>query len=142
MGVLQDPVNGIDLYGEWTFQIGLSGSYTFFGVSGTISIGIVFDGHGNVAPYYVLGVGAGAGLGGMAGFQFAGSDANTVCNLSKGFGNASVGLGDLAASSVDGFWGGSAKAPISGLGATIGAGFGETSFDGATYTFIGPVGHL
>ena len=74
--------------------------------------------------------------------QFAGSDANTVCNLSKGFGNASAGFGDLAAASVDGFWGGSVKAPISGLGATIGPGLGKKAFDGATYTVIGPVGHL
>ena len=135
-------MNAEDPAGLWTFQIGFSGSYTLLGVSGTLSIGVAFDGHGNVAPYYVGGLGAGAGLGGIAGLQFAGSDANTVCNLSKGFGNASAGFGDLAAASVDGFRGGSAKAPISGLGVTIGPGLGETAFDGATYTVIGPVGHL
>ena len=74
--------------------------------------------------------------------QFEGSDADTICQLKKTFGNVSAGLGDGAAGSVDGFWGGDPSAPIAGFGATLGAGIGLTSFDGATYTGLGPVGHL
>lgn len=140
--VLQDPINFNDPFGLWTFQIGASGSYTFLGFSGTLSLGVAFDGHGDIAPYYIAGAGPGIGVGESAGIQLAASDANTVCGLRGLFGNASAGGGDLLGGTVDGFWGKGSAGPVGGLGATLGEAVGATSFDGPTWTGIGPVLHL
>jgi hypothetical protein len=84
--------------------IGLSISYSLpFGVSGTGFAGIAFDGQGNIAPYFGGGLGAGIGAGGSGGVQLAGSDADSICDLQKSFGNASVGIGDGVSGTVDGF---------------------------------------
>jgi hypothetical protein len=61
-------VTNIDPLGLWVVQFGISGSVTFpGGQSLNLSVGVAFDGHGNIATYETGGPGAGFGLGESAG---------------------------------------------------------------------------
>jgi RHS repeat-associated protein len=120
--VRNDPIGFYDPYGLWTVQMGFSFSYTFgngFTVGGTI--GVAYDGQGNLGGYGSWGYGAGAPGGGFAGIQFAGSDADTICQLGGPFRQISGGGGiDGVGATVDHFWGNSDQGPVSGWGVTVG----------------------
>ncbi|MHB8405520.1 MAG: RHS repeat-associated core domain-containing protein [Gammaproteobacteria bacterium] len=142
--VLDNPLNAIDPLGFWTFQMGLSGSFTLpFGLSFTGSIGFAIDGHGEIAPFYAGGFGAGLGSGLSGGVFIGASNANTVCDLGGPFDNLSIGGGWGPDATGDAFYGyGTQGQPVLGGALTLGLGLGATSFGGGTGTHIGSVGRL
>ncbi|WP_175884245.1 RHS repeat-associated core domain-containing protein [Burkholderia sp. BCC0044] len=138
-----NPVLFVDPNGHWTRQIGFSFSYTFpFGLSGTYFAGVAYDSEGNIGTYYGGGGGVGVGAGVSGGVSAQASNAKTICDLSGPFGNASAGLGAGANVSADGFWGPSDDGLVIGGGATFGPGLGVTSFNGATNTWVNPIGRF
>jgi RHS repeat-associated protein len=88
-----------------TFQLGLSGSFGFFGFSLNGSLGLAVDTHGTVGGYASGGGGVTAGAGGSLGVQAGASNGNSVCALSGPFGNASVTGGAGAGGTFDVFAG-------------------------------------
>ena len=137
-----DPVNYIDVTGLWTFQMGLSGSFSKWDFSGTGFVGFAVDGYGNITVIYGGGAGLGVGVG-VSGGVFAGvSNAKTVCRLRGPFYNLSGGLGAASDAAGDVFYGKSSGQNVAGGTLTLGAGLGETSFAGRTYTRVGPIGYL
>jgi hypothetical protein len=48
--VLNNPVNGTDPSGHWTINLGLTLKFGIIG-GASVSVGVTFDGHGNVAKY-------------------------------------------------------------------------------------------
>jgi len=60
---VDDPVNRVDVWGLKTFNVGVSGSATGFGVGGTVSGSIGRDGEGNWAVQGTVGAGPAAGYG-------------------------------------------------------------------------------
>ena len=146
--VLQDPINGIDPYGEWTFQIGFSFSYALtvggVGVSGSLGFGAAIDGHGDIGTYTFNGKGGALGTPGLSGgVQLVASNADTICQLAGPFNNVSLGGGWGPDATGDGFWGQNANGKtVTGAGLTLGAGLGATGSVGRTDTMLGPIGHL
>ena len=141
--VLDDPINGIDSMGLWTFQMGLSGSYTLFGFTFTGSVGFAIDGHGEIAAFYSGGGGPGIGVGASGGVFVGASNANTVCDLGGPFANLSLGGGWGPDATGDAFLGyGTQSQRVEGGTLTLGTGLGLTSFGGITGTHIGPVGRI
>jgi hypothetical protein len=69
-----------DPSGLWTRQIGLSVSFTAFGISGTAFAGVAYDSDGNVGSY--CGWGGGSGIGG----SWGDSDHGVVVGGSATFG--------------------------------------------------------
>jgi RHS repeat-associated protein len=140
-----NPISNTDPFGLWTFQFGIGGSLTTpWGGSITLSGGIAFDGHGNIALYETAGPGMGIGAGESAGgtMQFS-ANAQTVNDLTGQFNTVSAGAGAGLSGTIDGFTGTTADGRIvSGAGITIGEGIGVTSFNGFTYTAIQPIGNV
>ena len=52
---LNNPVNCIDLKGLWTVFVGVTANYTL-GIGVSYSIGLAFDGNGNIEPQYSIAV--------------------------------------------------------------------------------------
>lgn len=146
--VVDDPINGIDPYGEWTFQIGFSFSYSLtvggVGVSGSLGFGAAFDGHGDIGTYTFSGKSGALGTPGLSGgVQLAASNADTICQLAGPFNNVSLGGGWGPDATGDGFWGQNANGQtVTGAGLTLGAGIGADASVGRTDTTLGPIGHL
>jgi RHS repeat-associated protein len=90
--VKANPVLFTDPSGLWTRQIGLSVSFTAFGISGTAFAGVVYDSDGNVGSYYGWGGGSGIGGGFSGGLSLGVSNAQSICDLRGPFGNASAGI--------------------------------------------------
>ena len=142
--VVDDPINGIDSAGLWTFQMGFSGSITFpGGYTLTGFVGFAIDGRGEIAPIYGGGGGLGIGTGASGGVFIGASNANSVCDLGGPFDNLSLGGGWGPDATGDAFYGrGTQGQSVLGGTLTLGAGLGATAFGGATYTNIGSVGRL
>jgi RHS repeat-associated protein len=114
-----------DSLGLWTFQIRISinGHGGIF--KGNISAGIAADDHGNVGSYASRGYGFGLGANVGGGLSFAGSDGDTISDLSGRSDNLSITADALAGGSVDGFQGkGTLGQDVRGLGFTVGGGEG------------------
>ena len=138
-----DPINSLDMSGLWTFQMGFSGSFTFFGFSATGFVGFAIDGHGDIATIAGGGLGAGMGAGASGGVFAGASNGDTVCDLSGPFDNISSGGGWGPDATGDAFYGyGANGQKVTGGSITLGPGLGNTSFVGGTGTHVGPVGHL
>ena len=133
-----DPVNWKDPTGLWTVQVGGTVNYTLpFGVSGSYSAGIAFDGHGNISAYYGGGGGPGIGAGASAGINVGASSADDVHDLGGWFVNGSAGGGWGPNITADAFYGKTDDGRgIVGGGLSIGPGLGVTSFVGPTYTWL------
>jgi len=117
-----DPLNGTDPTGMFTFQIGGTVGGTIFGfVVPQVGAGVAIDTSGNIGFYsYVgLGVGVGVSLGGGASVQV--SNAKTIYDLSGAFNNTSLQAGAGVGGSVDYFTGSSANGPVFGGGITAGS---------------------
>jgi RHS repeat-associated protein len=143
-----NPISQIDPLGLWTYQMGLSLSYSVtvagigFGYTG--GFGFAIDGHGDITSYSYRGPGAAFGTPGISGGVHAAvSNGNSVCDLAGPFHNVSLGGGWGPDATGDGFWGtGSNGQRVEGGGLTLGAGIGASAFVGQTTTTLGSVGHL
>ena len=82
--VLNNPINGFDANGLWTFGISFNIS-AGAGVGGTTGINFVFDGHGNVDIQAIRGVGGYAGAGFGVSMNGEWSNADCIEQL-KGYG--------------------------------------------------------
>jgi RHS repeat-associated protein len=122
-----NPVNGSDPYGLWTFQLGFQLSGQIGPASFAWGIGIAFDGHGNVGGYtssYVGGSGLGADL--MLGAGGMNSNADTIGGLEGPFGEASFTAGDEGSATVGTFISPDGKVSGSSIFGGAGAGLGGT----------------
>lgn len=143
-----NPISYYDPLGLWTFQMGLSISYSFtiggIGIGGTASIGFALDGYGNIASYGYYGGGGALGTPGFSGgVNTAVSNGDTVCDLAGPFQNVSLGGGWGPDATGDAFWGeGSHGQLVEGAGLTLGVGVGASAFSGATNTVLGPIGQI
>jgi uncharacterized protein RhaS with RHS repeats len=143
-----NPISNVDPLGLWTWQMGLSFSYSVtvggVGFGGTGSIGFAVDGHGNIASYGYYGGGGALGTpGASGGVNTAVSNGDTVCDLEGPFKNVSLGGGWGPDATGDAFWGeGSHGQLVQGGGLTLGVGVGASAFNGQTNTVLGPIGHL
>lgn len=138
--VANNPIDRIDPLGLWTFGIGLSLNFQIGIININGSIGAVIDGEGNVGIYRVVGGGVGVGVHASGGVSFSGSNAKTICNLSKGFANFNLG-GGLGPDAEANLWhGNSPDGPVTGGGITFGEGLGAGGSGGGTYTWITPTG--
>jgi len=138
--VANDPLNGTDPFGLWTFQLGYSFKYTFYGLSGTIFGGIVIDGNGNVGGYNGEGGGGGVGGGLSGGAQGMWSgNADIICDMSGPFLNVGGGIGEAVAGEAGGFVGyGSHGQPVGGVEGGIGFGGGMSGSGMTTNTHVTP----
>jgi RHS repeat-associated protein len=103
------PIQGVDIdglevaYAQYGIRGGVPALPTFIGIAGSFSVGVAFDTHGNMAPFYSYSVGGqaggyiGTGLNVGINFQtptvneFSGSGVNvgfTFSMIGKGFGVA------------------------------------------------------
>ena len=138
------PLNLTDPYGLCALQVGVSGSYTYLGISYSFGYGIAFDDSGNIGSYSVPG-GANLALG--EGFSFGTSfeyseNANTLFDLSGAFFNSTAAFGAGVSAGFDSFYGyvqdpnGGIQYPVSGAGITLGVGAGVSASTGYNYTLI------
>ncbi|MFA6012230.1 MAG: polymorphic toxin-type HINT domain-containing protein [Desulfobacteraceae bacterium] len=135
--VLSDPVDFVDPLGLWTFQFGLTASGQAGLLSGNWSIGIIFDGNGNVGWYDTVGAGVGVGADGSVGFTFSTSSGECIDDMSGPFANASASLGAGLSGSLDAFSGpGSQGQTVIGEGFTLGVGAGGGWSLGGSQTWI------
>jgi RHS repeat-associated protein len=137
-----DSINEFDPLGLWTFGIGFTITIQFGPINLNISSGFVMDNQGNVGTYLTSGGGGGAGAHAAGGVSFTASDAPTICDLRKWFGNLSGGAGYMADASAEGFVGSGSGGPVLGGGITLGAGLGAGGSAGGSYTWIDPIGKL
>jgi RHS repeat-associated protein len=138
----QNPISNLDPFGLWTWQIGLSGSFTApWGGSVTFFGGIAFDTQGHVGTYAGGGLGLGNGVKGSGGVSFGTSNAKTICGLSGPFTNISFG-GGVGASGTGDYFQGHDRAgnTVSGGGLTLGPGLGGAASATGTYTLVCPFG--
>lgn len=138
-----NPVNRIDPYGLWTFEVGASWNGQLGPVNVNWNLGFVIDGHGNLGWYNTAGGGIGAGADGSVGVSFGASTGDCIQDISGPFGNTSAGLGAGLHGSVEGFSGpGSQGQTVAGGGFTIGAGAGGGWSVGGSQTWVHPIGSL
>jgi RHS repeat-associated protein len=134
---MQSPLMRMDPWGLWTGQIGINLNFQLFGkliFSGTI--GVAFDGCGNVAGYYEYGGGVAITPDASLGVVLHVSNGDTIADLQGIFVNASRGGGWGEHATGDGFAGyGSRGQRVVGAGVTIGFGAGKSS--SATRTTTG-----
>jgi RHS repeat-associated protein len=140
----QDGVNQYDPYGLWTVQIGFSvtGSWipTVFGLgpTGSVGVGVAFDGNGNIGGYRTAGGGGALGTNGaVAGIQGVWSNGDTICDLGGYSTNLGLNAGFEFGGTVDTFGGsGTRNQPVGGLGITLGGGLGLQGYTSKNYTRI------
>jgi hypothetical protein len=102
----------------------------------TFGGGFAIDSQGNVNAYY-KGGGWGAGAGFRGGFNFAASDADTICDLMGPFVNQGGNLGLGAQVSLGAFEGQQTNGKdVFGLGIDLGFGEGASAYAGVTNTPI------
>jgi hypothetical protein len=121
------------------FGYQVPGFLTHLGVSYSLSGGVAFDTHGNVAVYGTGGFGTGAEGAGESDdlvVSVQGSDAKTVDDLKGVFTNASVHGGDGIGGSLDGFEGSSPDGQVYGGGVTFGASEGGSIQVSKTETLL------
>ncbi|MFZ5884571.1 MAG: RHS repeat-associated core domain-containing protein, partial [Chloroflexota bacterium] len=139
-----NPLKYTDPLGLWTVQLGFSvnGSWmpTVFGVgpTGSVGVGIAFDGNGNVGGYWTAGGGAGLGTTGIvAGVQGAWSNGDTICDLGGYSTNVGLNAGFGFGGTVDTFGGrGTRNQPVGGVGITLGGGVGVQGYGTRNYTGV------
>ncbi len=134
-----DPVDVVDLYGLWTFGVGLTIGVQWGPINILLSVGVTGDTQGNFGGYFTRGGGAGLGAGFFAGVSVQGSNAKCNNDLSGPFGYGGLGGAFGGAGSLDGFWGNSNDGPVFGGGGTVGVGFGGGGAAGVTTTTIKPI---
>jgi RHS repeat-associated protein len=142
-----NPLRWRDPLGLWTFQIGVSVSYTLgifggVGPSGNLFAGLTFDSEGNFGTYSGSGYGIGAGAGLSGGISVQGSNAKTICDLRDKFDNISAGGGWGPSATGDGFYGDSPNGRVEGGGLTIGPGLGATGSATITDTTVTVLGQV
>jgi uncharacterized protein RhaS with RHS repeats len=132
-----NPVNYVDPFGLWTVQIGFTVGGTWLG-SADFSIGIIVDDEGNGGYYGAVGYGAGTGAGIWGGIGFAGSTADTICDVAGPFRDlgASGGVGVGVSGSY--FWGDSANGPVDGASVYFGPSVSASVFTKTSYTWVDP----
>jgi RHS repeat-associated protein len=133
-----NPVNKSDPPGLWTFSIGISGTGQLAFLTGGFSIGVVFDGHGNLRWYSAPLFGGGMGLEANVGVAFAGSNADSIYELRGLFGEGGFDLGAAFDAQVFSFSGRGAVSGkiVSGFGLVPGGGAGGGWYAGGTYTTL------
>jgi RHS repeat-associated protein len=136
-----NPVNNLDPFGLWTFQVGFTLGFNFWGWNGSFSTGFSGDTQGNFGGYYTGNLGPATGLGaqGFAGVTVQGSNAKCNNNLKGPFAYGSVGGGLGPYGSLDAFGGSSDNGPVFGLGGTVGVGLGAGGAGGGSLTRIKPL---
>jgi RHS repeat-associated protein len=150
--VFNNPMDYSDPLGLFTGQIGVNVNVTggdgVIGGGGSISIGIVFDGHGNVGLYITPGVsvGTGNGVSASAGVDLQWSNGDCIKDISGPF-LESVGtvggIGGYGSVSGDGFAGqGSHGQLVVGGGGVIGVGEGVSGQGAYTSTTVIPWGNI
>ena len=138
--VLNDPVNGIDPFGLWTFEVGISMNGQIGPINVNVNMGIAVDGHGNVGWVNTVGGGGGVGANASGGVSFSVSSGDCIQDLAGPFGNASASLDAGLGGSVDAFSGpGSHGQTVAGGGFTIGIGAGGGWSVGGTQTWVHPL---
>jgi RHS repeat-associated protein len=131
-----DPLNGTDPLGLYTFQIGLAGSGNILGFAVPVGLGIAMDTSGHIGFYRYAGGGVQLGADVEAGVSIQVSNAKTISDLTGGFLNASAHGGVGLGGSVDYFRGPSANGQVSGVGVTAGAALGASVSGAYTYTSL------
>ena len=132
-------MNFIDPKGLWTGELGFAGNAQLGFVNFNGAIGIVFDGHGNVAYYHTTGGGVGVGLGVVGGFSGGWSNGDSINDFAGLFSSTNVSLGAVVDGSLEGFFGPGSKGQfVSGNSVTIGPGVGGGYSGGFTYTKLEP----
>ena len=136
-----NPINNLDPYGLWTFQVGFTIGFNGWGWNFFFSTGFSGDTQGNFGGYYTGGAGAasGAGLQGFGGVTVQGSNAKCNNDLKGRFGYGSLGGFAGAGGSADGFWGNSPDGRVFGGGGTVGVGLGAGGAGGFSDTGIKPI---
>lgn len=123
--------------GLWTVQIGLNINLSLWGLNGTDTFGIAFDGCGSVAGYHEYGIGAASGPDWSGGLVIHASNGDTIGDLNGPFNNVAAGGGWGPHASGDGFFGfGSRGQRVEGGGITIGYGVGGSTSDTITNTKV------
>jgi RHS repeat-associated protein len=138
--VSNDPLNGIDPSGLFTFQIGVAAGSSILGiVVPQGGVGFAVDTKGNVGTYAYTGAGLGAGVSAGAGLTLQFSNAPTIYDLQNQFTNSSVSVGPA---SIDTFTGTAINnSPIVGAGLTVGITAGVSASVTQTSTQVcGPQG--
>ena len=133
------PALFTDPTGLWTRQIGLSVSFTAWGISRTAFAGVAYDSDGNVGSYYGSGAGSGIGEGFSGGLNAGASIARAVWVLGGGLVGGGWGGGGGVGVTGDGCWGASDHGVVVGGSATFGPSLGVTSFNGITNTYVQPL---
>jgi RHS repeat-associated protein len=132
------PAMKVDPRGLWTVQIRLNININLGGplvFSGTI--GIAFDGCGNVASYHEYGGGVATGSTASGGLVLHASNGDTIGDLNGPFNNVTAGGGWGPHASGDGFFGfGSHGQRVVGGGITIGYGVGGSTSETITKTDV------
>jgi RHS repeat-associated protein len=134
-----NPISYLDPLGLWTGQIGVNLSVNLGGpLTFSMTGGVAFDGHGNVAGYVEYGGGASTSPDVSGGLALHGSNGDSIQDLNGLFVNVTAGGGWGAHASGDGFFGyGSHGQRVEGGGITIGVGAGGSSSVTVTNTAIG-----
>jgi RHS repeat-associated protein len=136
-----DPINSIDPYGLWTFQVGFTVGGNFAGWNFYFSTGFSGDTQGNFGGFYTGGGGLATGVGTQVfgGVTLQGSNAKCNNDLKGPFAYGSVGGGLGPYGSGDAFWGNSPDGPVVGIGGTVGVGLGAGGSAGISGTGIKPI---
>jgi|GEM_PF-2429688 len=134
-----NPVSSGDPLGLWTFQIGLVLNFQVGPVAANGFWGLALDGKGNVRAYYGEGLGLGDGAHVSGGLSLAGSNAQTIYDLSGPFSNGSLGGGWGPDASGDFFTGPSDHGLVIGGGVTFGLGLGTGGSSTVTNTTVVPI---
>lgn len=117
---------------------------TVFGIGpfGQVSVGIAFDGNGNVGGYWTVGGGGALGTTDIvAGVQGAWSNGDTICDLSGTANNVGLNAAGGWGGTVDTFGGrGTRNQPVGGVDITIGGGAGVAGYAGKSYTEVSKFG--
>jgi hypothetical protein len=144
--VKENPTNWIDPYGLWTFQIGINFSGQFGPFSGSLMIGLVIDGQGNIGVIQTLGgvfgtLPPGGELAGglTGGLQLGWSNAQRNCDLSGPFGTFGVSGGDILGGGIEGYGGPSPDGDVVGFNVTLGAGGGLMGYGPVSRSEITPL---
>jgi RHS repeat-associated protein len=131
-----DPLNGTDPSGQYTFQFGLSGSFSLAGVYFPLGFGFALDTDFHMGLYSYGGFGGSFGPDGEVGFSLNVSNAQTISDLTGLFDNYSLHAGAGYGGSLDYFNGPSNHGYVNGGGITVGAAAGLSGSAAVTNTWL------